>query len=124
MLDSEETKEGIVERRVTAGKPISFVPGVWAKLDGLTMLGFGSRQQVQAAQTAACSTPVFIPRTGEEYEVLYNPLPGVCRVSLIRLSAGPEGKVSREEITGNATGSVSAEGPWTLGAPGDLKCAR
>jgi hypothetical protein len=120
MLDSEAIKPGILERHVPAGKSTSFAPFVVPQLDAFTILtGMGiSKDHVIAVQSGACETPVFVPKAGEEYEILYDPSPGACRVTLVRLSAGPDGKVLREDLTKTATGSVAhVPGTYRQGIP-------
>ena len=126
MLGSEEIKQGILERQVETGKPISFVPHVFAKLDAFTVLtSMGvSQDTVRDAQTAACATPVFVPKAGEQYEILYNPLPGNCRVTLVRLSSAVDGTVTREDITGTATGTVASAHRTYSAAQRELKCSK
>lgn len=100
MLDPEEVKEGVLERRVGAGQPISFVPFVWPKLNAFEILtGAGwSRDAVRSAQSATCWTPIFVPKSGEEYELLLRPRPDKCTVSLFRLELNPGGQVVRTEV--------------------------
>lgn len=100
MLDAEEVKEGVLERRISAGQPISFVPFVVPKLNAYEILtGAGwSRDTVRSAQSATCWTPVFVPKSGEEYELLYRPRPDKCIVSLHRLELKVGGQVVRTEV--------------------------
>lgn len=100
MLDAEEVKEGVLERRIPAGRPISFVPFVFPKLNAFEVLtGAGwSRDTVRSLQSATCWTPIFVPESGEEYELLYRPRPDNCLVSLSRLELNTGGQVVRTEV--------------------------
>lgn len=123
MLDAEPVREGLIERRIPAGQPITFVPQVIANLDWITILTIqgkseASRDRAREAQASACATPAFVPRDGEEYELVYDAAPGQCKVSLSRLSQGSDGKVVRSEIGEQAQRWMSPVlGSYLLGVP-------
>lgn len=114
MLDSEPVKEGLLERRIAAGTPITFVPQVIANLDWVTIMTIrgeameSSRERARNAQAGVCSTPSFVPVAGEEYELVYHPAPGSCTVTLEKLTVGNDGKTKRLAISNRMSRRIEA----------------
>lgn len=124
MLDTEPVKEGILERRIAAGVPITFVPQVIANLDWVTIMTIrgeameSSRERARNAQAGVCATPSFTPVAGEEYELTYRPAPGTCSVTLEKLSAGSNGKTTRVDISNSTTHRIyPVPGSYFMGIP-------
>jgi hypothetical protein len=124
MLESEDFKEGILERRIPADTSIAFVPQVIARLDWvttMTVMGAAmedSRERVRGAQSGVCSTPVFMPREGEEYELIFTPSPGSCTVKLYKLTSSSDGKVHRTDVVSSVTRWISPiPGTYIRGIP-------
>ena len=120
MLDPQPVKEGMLERNIPAGKSLSFVPMVTARLNAfevLTSMG-PSRGIVRDKQASACETPVFSPVRGSEYELIYNPAPSACTVSLNELTKSADGQVVRTEISNTVTRWISPVlGTYFRGVP-------
>jgi hypothetical protein len=119
MRGSEEVKEGIVERQFAAGKAISFTPYT---LPMDVLFRSLTREQVRAMRAGVCSTPIFEPKAGEEYEILFTPTVGNCSVTLVRLTTGADRKVLREDV--RATGSVTTSLPDPITDRISLTCRK
>lgn len=106
MLDQKPPREGVLQYRVPAGKPITSRVGFQtAKLSAgqLALAMFvpvAGQAIVQNAQPASCAAaPAFVPQAGEEYEIAYTANPSQCQMVIYRLSADPSGSIKRTNIT-------------------------
>ena len=106
MPGSEAPREGLLERRIPADKPIAFgtrfiMPkqSILSSLMGATNPGGASAAALADAQAAICEVPVFTAKPGELYELHLQPLPQSCKSELFRIQVNSDGTLQRELIT-------------------------
>jgi hypothetical protein len=117
MADAKPSSPGIIERRVAAGEPLVVGPRAvfpTASVNDL-MHAFQSDAQnaTRARQAGVCRVPRFIPKAGEQYEVVVDLSPAHCSIKPYRLIEA-EGRVQREEMPAEPS-RISTFG-------GDMKC--
>jgi hypothetical protein len=98
MPDSEPPREGILERRIPANRPIAFgtsfiMPkqSIASSLMGAANPAGASADNLRNAMAAICETPVFTPVPGALYQLTFQPRPQGCESSLSRLESNPAG---------------------------------
>ncbi len=98
MPDSEAPREGILERRIPANRPIAFgtsfiMPkqSIASSLMGAANPAGASADNLRNAMAAICETPVFTPVPGALYQLTFQPRPQGCESSLSRLESNPAG---------------------------------
>jgi hypothetical protein len=102
MLDERPIADGVLERTIGTGEKIAIGPGFSVALIGFWR-GVGAvaspllRPSVNSVQPGICSSPIFIPEVGKQYEVTLNMAPATCEVALNELSEA-DGKVVRTKV--------------------------
>lgn len=101
MLDSPPVSAGVIERRVRAGEalvigPRSVFPSASAS-ELIHVLMPDTQEQSRAKQAGVCKIPSFVPKAGEQYEVVVDLTPARCTVTPYRL-VDDKGTVKREEV--------------------------
>ena len=98
MPDSEPPREGILERRIPANRPIAFgtsfiMPkqSIASSLMGAANPAGASADNLRNAMAAICETPIFTPVPGALYQLTFQPRPQGCESSLSRLESNPAG---------------------------------
>ncbi len=105
MVDEQPPAHGILERTIAADEKIAIGPGFAVALIGFwKSVGAAAspllRPGVTSAQPGSCSSPIFVPEVGKQYEVTLNMAPGTCEVTLNELSEA-DGEVLRTKIEGH-----------------------
>ena len=105
MPEAEAPREGILERRIPAGRPFAFgtsfiMPkqSILTSLMGATNPGGASATALADAMAAICEAPVFTAMPGEFYELHIEPLPKTCKSELFRIQRLADGAVQREPV--------------------------
>lgn len=106
MPGSEPVREGILERRIAAGKPIAFgtrfiMPkqSILTSLMAATSPSGASASALADAQAAICEAPVFTAKPGEWYELHLQLLPQSCQSELFRLYLDTNNNLQRELVS-------------------------
>lgn len=106
MPESEAPREGILERRIPAGRPYAFgasfiMPkqSILTSLMGATNPGGASATALADAQAAICEAPVFTAEPGEFYELQLEPLPQACKSELFRIQLNADGSLQRDAVS-------------------------
>lgn len=102
MPGSEAPREGILERRIPAGRAFAFGTGFIMPKQSIARSLMAAAQPTGAsagaladAQSAICEAPVFTPAPGAFYELKLHPLPQRCESTLYRLETTAEGVLQR-----------------------------
>jgi hypothetical protein len=101
MLDDRPVSAGTLERTVLAGEalvigPRAVFPTVTSS-EIMHSLMPGTQDELRARRAGVCRMPSFVPKAGEQYEVVVDLAPARCTVTPYRL-VGAEGAVSREPV--------------------------
>ena len=106
MLDAKPVSAGTLERRVRADEtlvigPRAVFPTVTSE-EIMHSLMPRTQDEVRARQAGVCKVPGFVPKAGEQYEVVVDLAPARCTVTPYRL-VGSDGSVVREPVETQAS---------------------
>ena len=106
MLDAKPVSAGTLERRVRADEtlvigPRAVFPTVTSE-EIMHSLMPRTQDEVRARQAGVCKVPSFVPKAGEQYEVVVDLAPARCTVTPYRLVGG-DGSVVREPVETQAS---------------------
>ena len=101
MLDAKPVSASTLERRVRADEalvigPRSTFPTTTVD-EMIHVLLPATQEQSRARQAGVCKMPSFVPKAGEQYEVVVDLTPAHCSVTPYRL-VEDKGAVTREEV--------------------------
>ena len=106
MLDAKPASAGTLERRVRADEPLVIGPrAVFPTVTSdeiMHSLMPHAQDEVRARQAGVCKMPSFVPKAGEQYEVVVDLAPARCTVTPYRL-VGDDGSVAREPVETQAS---------------------
>ena len=101
MLDAAPVSAGTLERTVRAGEPLVIGPrAVFPTVTNSEVMHSlmpGTQDELRARRAGVCRMPSFVPKAGEQYEVVVDLAPARCTVTPYRL-VGAEGAVAREPV--------------------------
>ncbi len=101
MLDSQPASASVIERRVRAEEPLVIGPrSVFPTTsvdEVMHVLMPGTQERARARQAGVCKMPSFVPKAGEQYEVVVDLSPARCTVTPYRL-VDDKGTVKREPV--------------------------
>lgn len=106
MLDDKPVSAATIERHVLAGEPLVIGPrAVFPTVTSdeiMRSLMPRTQDDVRARQAGVCKVPSFVPKAGEQYEVVVDLAPARCTVTPYRL-VGDNGSVGREPVETQAS---------------------
>ena len=106
MLDAKPLSAGTLERRVRADEALVVGPRVVfptvTSEEIMHSLMPRTQDEVRARQAGVCKVPSFVPKAGEQYEVVVDLAPARCTVTPYRL-VGANGAVVREPVETQAS---------------------
>jgi hypothetical protein len=101
MLDAGPVSAGTLERTVRADEALVIGPrAVFPTVTNSEILHSlmpGTQDELRARRAGVCRMPSFVPKAGEQYEVVVDLAPARCTVTPYRL-VGAEGAVAREPV--------------------------
>lgn len=102
MLDSKPPAEGTLEYVIPANKPLAARTVMHlAKLNAaeiLFALSPVTQGEIAKKQPGTCPAPGFLPKAGEQYEIVFSAQPGTCKTTVYRLEQTPS-ETARIDIT-------------------------
>lgn len=106
MLDDKPVSAATLERLVRADEPLVIGPRAVfptvASEEIMRSLMPHTQNEVRARQAGVCKVPAFVPKAGEQYEVVVDLAPARCTVTPYRL-VGDNGSVRREPVETQAS---------------------
>jgi hypothetical protein len=106
MLDARPVSAATLERSVRADEPLVIGPrAVFPTVTSdeiMHSLMPHTQNEVRARQAGVCKLPSFVPKAGEQYEVVVDLAPARCSVTPYRL-VGDGGAVKREPVETQAS---------------------
>jgi hypothetical protein len=119
MLDDQPVSAATLERLVRAGEPLVLGPRVVfptvSRREAMHALQADTQEDVRARRAGVCKMPAFVPKAGEQYEVMVDLSPARCTVTPYRL-VGEGGAVKREPVESQSSRISTYEF--------DMKCFR
>ena len=119
MLDEQPVSAATLERRVRAGEPLVLGPRVVfptiSRWEYLHSMQADTQEDVRARRAGVCKVPAFVPKAGEQYEVMVDLSPARCTVTPYRL-VDEGGAVRREPVESQVSRISTYES--------DMKCFR
>ena len=101
MLDDKPVSAATLERTVVAGEPLVIGPrAVFPTVTSAEIMHSlmpRTQDDVRSRQAGVCKMPSFVPKAGEQYEVVVDLAPSRCTVTPFRL-AGDKGAITREPV--------------------------
>ena len=101
MLDDKPVSAATLERTVRADEPLVIGPrAVFPTVTSSEIMHSlmpGTQNDVRARQAGVCKVPAFVPKAGEQYEVVVDLAPARCTVTPFHL-VGDNGSVRREPV--------------------------
>jgi hypothetical protein len=101
MLDEQPVSAATLERLVRAGELLVLGPRVVfptvSRWEYMHAMQADTQEDVRARRAGVCKVPAFVPRAGEQYEVMVDLSPARCTVTPYRL-VGDGGAVKREPV--------------------------
>lgn len=122
MLDSPPPAEGALEYVIPAGKPIAARTAMHnAKLSAgeivVGMMTPAIHGYIRDKQPGLCPAPGFMPKAGEQYEMVFRAVPGACTTAIYQLRQR-DGKIERLDITNDLNMQVITTGV------GEFRCGK
>lgn len=113
MLDEKPPAEGTLEYIIPANKALAARTVMHiAKLNAAEIL-FATNPLMQGEiakkQPGVCPAPGFLPRAGQQYEIVFSVQPGTCKTTIYQLNQTPI-EVTRIDITRDLNVSVVDKG--------------
>jgi len=101
MLDDKPVSASTIERHVRADEPLVIGPrAVFPTVTSAELMRTlmpETQNEVRARQAGVCKVPSFVPKAGEQYEVVVDLAPARCTVTPFHL-VGADGAVKREPV--------------------------
>ena len=119
MLDDHPVSAATLERLVRADEPLVLGPRVVfptiSRWEYMHSMQDATQDEVRGRRAGVCKVPAFVPKAGEQYEVMVDLSPARCTVTPYRL-VGEGGAVRREPVDTQASRVSTYEF--------DMKCFR
>lgn len=119
MLDDQPVSPATLERVVRADEPLLLGPRVVfptvSRWEWMHAMQEDIQQDVRARRAGVCKVPAFVPKAGEQYEVMVDLSPARCTVTPYRL-VREGGTVRREPVESQVSRISTYES--------DMKCFR
>lgn len=101
MLDDQPVSAATLERVVRADEPLVLGPRVVfptvSRAEFMHAMQSDTQDDMRARRAGVCRMPAFVPKAGEQYEVMVDLSPARCTVTPYRL-VGDAGAVRREAV--------------------------